>query len=64
MFAMADYLDTDELKTKAISLIFYTLLENLERRVFSSLVREIYTKRDNYTEVREALFEFLFDHLI
>lgn len=64
MFAMADYLDIDDLKTEAIGLIFDTLLENLERHVFVTLVHEIYTESASYAEVREALFEVMFNDLI
>lgn len=61
---MADYLDIDDLKTEAIGLIFDTLLENLERHVFVTLVHEIYTESASYAEVREALFEVMFNDLI
>lgn len=52
MFAVADYLDIEELVLMAIDLTCRTLVENLEQDVFVSLVREAYAQRVNSTEMR------------
>jgi hypothetical protein len=64
MFAVADYLDIEELMVMAIDLTCSTLLENLEQNVFVSLVREAYTQRVNSNELRLVLVENLFDSTI
>jgi hypothetical protein len=64
MFAVADYLDIEELVLMAIDLTCRTLVENLEQDIFVSLVREAYAQRVNSTEMRLVLVENLFDSII
>ncbi|KAJ5865157.1 uncharacterized protein N7529_007073 [Penicillium soppii] len=64
MFAVADYLDIEELMLMAIDLTCRTLVENLEQDVFVSLVRKAYTQRVNSTELRLVLVENLFESII
>jgi hypothetical protein len=64
MFAVADYLDIEELVLMAIDLTCRTLVENLEQGIFVSLVHEAYAQRVNSTEMRLVLVENLFDSII
>jgi hypothetical protein len=64
MFAVADYLDIEELVLMAIGLTCRTLVENLEQDIFVSLIREAYAQRVKSTEMRLVLVENLFDSII